>query len=127
MPTPATIQRFVARVEQGAHADVIAEFYTEASSMQENEQPPRVGRDALVANERNVLARARAVRSQCIGAPLVDGDRVVIRWVFEFDWHDGTTTRIEEIAEQRWEGERIAQEKFFYDPAQRRPREVNAR
>ena len=122
MPTPTTIQRFVTRVEQGAHPDVIAEFYTTAASMQENEQPPRVGRDALVANERNVLARARAVRSSCIGAPLIDGDRVVIRWVFEFDWHDGTTTRMEELAYQRWEGERIAEEKFFYDPSQLRPR-----
>ena len=122
MPTPATIQRFVTRVEQGAHADAIAEFYTTAASMQENEQPPRIGRDVLVANERNVLARAGAVRSRCVGAPFVDGDRVVIRWVFEFDWHDGTSTRIDELALQRWEGERIAEEKFFYDPSQMRPR-----
>lgn len=27
--------------------------------------------------------------------------------------------RMEEIAWQRWEGERIAEETFFYDPAQR--------
>jgi hypothetical protein len=127
MPKPATLQRFIAAVERGSHADVIAEFYTESASMQENEQPPRVGRDALVANERNVLARSRGVRSQCVGAPLIDGDRVVIRWVFEFDWLDGSTTRMEEIADQRWDGERIAQEKFFYDPAQMRPRKADLR
>jgi hypothetical protein len=28
---------------------------------------------------------------------------------------------MEEIACQRWEGERIAEETFFYDPAQRVP------
>jgi hypothetical protein len=28
---------------------------------------------------------------------------------------------MEEIAYQRWEGERIAEETFFYDPAQRVP------
>jgi hypothetical protein len=49
------------------------------------------------------------------------GDRVVIRWQFKFDWLDGTVTRMEEIAYQRWEGERIAGETFFYDPAQRLP------
>jgi ribonucleotide reductase alpha subunit len=27
-------------------------------------------------------------------------------------------TRMEELAYQRWEGERIAEEQFFYDPAQ---------
>jgi hypothetical protein len=52
----------------------------------------------------------------------VDGDRVVIRWIFEFEWRDGTYTRMEELAYQRWEGECIAEEQFFYDPAQRTPR-----
>ncbi len=28
---------------------------------------------------------------------------------------------MEELAWQRWEGERIAEEQFFYDPAQRTP------
>ena len=29
---------------------------------------------------------------------------------------------MEELACQRWEGERIAEETFFYDPAQRVPK-----
>jgi hypothetical protein len=43
---------------------------------------------------------------------------VVIRWVFEFTGLDGRKSRIEELAWQRWEGEQIAQETFFYDPVQ---------
>ncbi len=46
---------------------------------------------------------------------------VVIRWIFRFEWLDGSVTRMEELAWQRWEGERIAEEQFFYDPAQRVP------
>lgn len=42
----------------------------------------------------------------------------MIRWIFVFTGHDGRTRRMEELAWQRWEGERIAQEEFFYDPAQ---------
>ncbi len=49
-------------------------------------------------------------------------DHVVIRWVFRFDWLDGTVTRMDELAYQRWEGDRIAEETFYYDPAQRVPR-----
>jgi len=48
----------------------------------------------------------------------VNGDRVVIRWIFEFKYLTGKAARLEELAYQRWEGERIAEEKFFYDPAQ---------
>jgi hypothetical protein len=43
---------------------------------------------------------------------------VVVHWRFRFDWKEGTSTEMEELAWQRWEGERIAEERFFYDPAQ---------
>ena len=121
MPSPKTLEAFIARVEANAHAEAIAEFYTPDASMRENMGTPRIGRDVLVAHERRVLARARTVASHCVRPVLVDGDTVVLRWVFEFVWLDGSTTRMEEIAHQRWEGERIAEETFFYDPAQRVP------
>jgi hypothetical protein len=118
MPSAETLQRFVARVCENAHAEAIEEFYTEGASMRENMGVPRVGRDTLVANERRVLARAKSVRSTCVKPVFVDGPLVVIRWVFEFEWNDGRKTRVEELAYQRWEGERIVEEQFFYDPAQ---------
>lgn len=122
MPSTETLERFIARVEQNAHAEACEEFYTADSTMQENQAEPRVGRDAHVANERKVLARARSVTSTCVRPVFVSGDKVVIRWIFRFEWLDGTVTRMEELAYQRWEGERIAEETFFYDPAQRAPR-----
>jgi hypothetical protein len=121
MPSDDILERFITRVEQNAHADAIAEFYASNASMQENQSPPRIGRDVLVEHERKVLARTRSVSSQCIRPVFVNGDYVVIRWCFKFDWLDGTFTRMEELAYQRWEGEFIGEETFFYDPAQRVP------
>lgn len=119
MPTPETLERFIARVESGAHAEACAEFYTIDATMRENQGPPGIGRDAHVANERKVMARARSVESTCVRPVFVQGDFVVIRWIFRFTWHDGSVMRMEELAYQRWDGERIADETFFYDPAQR--------
>lgn len=118
MPSPAPLERFIARVESNAHVEAIQEFYTEGASMQENMAPPRVGRDTLVAHEAAALARAKSVRSTCVRPVFTNGDHVVIRWIFEFTWKDGSVGRIEELAYQRWEGDRIAQEQFFYDPKQ---------
>ncbi|MEO8923500.1 MAG: nuclear transport factor 2 family protein [Caldimonas sp.] len=118
MPSDETMARFIARVEQNAHAEAIEEFYLEGGSMRENSAAPRTGRDALVAHERQVLSRARSVQSTCVRPVLVQGDIAVVRWIFRFDWLDGSTTRMEELAYQRWEGERIAEEQFFYDPSQ---------
>jgi len=126
MPTPETLERFIARVEGNAHAEAIEEFYTPDSSMQENESPPRVGRDLNAERERQVLARAKTVQSWCIRPVFVHSDHVVLRWIFRFEWLDGTVTRMEELAWQRWECERIAEEQFFYDPAQLVPRKPQA-
>ncbi len=124
MPTPDTLERFIARVESNAHAEACDEFYTEHSTMQENQGTPRVGRAKHVDNERQVMARADVVASRCVRPVLINGDHVVIRWIFDFTWRDGSVTHMEELAWQRWEGERIAEETFFYDPAQRVPRRV---
>ena len=122
MPSTETLERFIARVEQNAHAEAIAEFYTANASMQENQSVPRRGRDTLIENERKVLARARSVTSICVRPVFVSGDHVVVRWIFAFEWLDGSSTHMEELAYQRWEGERIAEEQFFYDPVQLTPK-----
>jgi hypothetical protein len=121
MPTAATLESFIARVEQNAHAEACEEYYTENSSMQENQAPARVGRDRHVAHERHIMSLVASVVSKCVRPVFVAGDRVVIRWIFHFEWRDGTVSHIEELACQRWEGERIAEEIFFFDPAQKVP------
>jgi ketosteroid isomerase-like protein len=126
MPSPATLEAFIARVVSGAHAEAIEEFYTPDSTMQENQSPPRVGSDANAANERRVLAKVRSVHTTCVRPVFVNGDHVVIRWIFRFDRMDGSVMQMEELAWQRWEGERIAEETFFYDPAQTVPKPAPA-
>jgi ketosteroid isomerase-like protein len=124
MPARDTLERFIALVESNAHDAAIEAFYTEDATMRENQGEPRRGRDTLVAHERAVLARAQSVESRCLRPVLVDCDHVVVHWWFRFEWPDGTYTEMDELALQRWRGERIAEEQFFYDPAQRarRPR-----
>lgn len=118
MPKPETVRAFVARVESGHFVEAIEEFYAPGASMQENLDAPRIGRDALVAGEKAVLAANREARALPGSRFLIDGDRVVVNWLFEFVRRDGGRVRLDEIAWQRWEGEKIVEERFYYDPAQ---------
>jgi hypothetical protein len=118
MPSAATLEAFIARVESNAHVDAIRDFYTEDASMRENFEAPRAGRELLMAREAQTLERAASVKSHCVRPAFVNGDHVVIRWIFEFTWKAGGSARIEELAYQRWRGERICEEQFFYDPKQ---------
>ena len=121
MPSAATLEGLVAMVEKNEHVRAIEDYYALDASMQENDSPPRRGRDLLAAHEARVLARMRTVKSTCVRPVFIHGDFVVIRWIFEFEALDGKRTRIEELAWQRWEGEKVLEEKFFYDPAQLQP------
>jgi ketosteroid isomerase-like protein len=120
MPTRERVKQLIALVERGKFVEALQEFYAADASMQENTAPPRVGLANLIAHERGVLAAFSEVRTRPVEGYLVDGDRVVINWVFEFVGHDGRTSRMDELAYQLWRGDRIVQERFYYDPAQMR-------
>jgi hypothetical protein len=119
MPSQQALDAFVAMVLANKHDEAIATFYTPDSTMQENLDPPRKGRDGNVAREKAVMARATTIHSALEGPIFVAGDRVVLRWIFRFDFADGTSITMDEIAYQRWDGDLIAEERFYYDPAQR--------
>ena len=118
MPDRNRVEALVAQVKDGAYAEAIEAFYAEGATMQENLAVPREGRDHLVQYERGMLATLKQMRTVSAGPVLVDGDHAVIKWVFEMTLPDGTTRRLEELALQRWQGDRIVAEHFFYDPAQ---------
>jgi ketosteroid isomerase-like protein len=118
MPARERVQALVAMVEAGKFVEAIEQFYTEDATMQENNAPPRGPRDRLVAHERGVMASFRSIQALPGSACVVDGDVAVIRWTFVFTRKDGASFRMEELAHQRWRGDRVAEERFFYDPAQ---------
>jgi hypothetical protein len=112
------LEAFIATVESGAHDDAIDRFYTDDASMQDNLGPLRKGKNALIARERAFMGKFKEIRSACIRPAFVTDDRVVIRWTFEFVRPDGTTLTMDELAYQRWQGNKIAEERFYFDPAQ---------
>ena len=117
MPSRDTVKAFVAAVESGDHVGAIERYYHADASMQENQNPPRVGIDALVANEKRALARATIVTHPARHV-LVDGDMVVINWIFDMTDKEGRTRRLEELSIQEWRGEKIFREQFYYDAKQ---------
>jgi hypothetical protein len=118
MPTRETLERFIATVVSGKHDRAIEDFYTADASMQENLDEPRKGRDGLVTRERAVMAMFKSIGTTCVRPVFVDGERVVINWIFEFERPDGGRIRMDELAYQRWDGDKIVEERFYYDPKQ---------
>ena len=117
MPSRDRVEEFVRLVEAGEYVRALEDVYHLNTSMQENGARPREGRDNLVAHERKFLASLKSMRTRRVETLLIDGDRVVINWVFEMTGGDGKPRTLDEIALQLWQGDRIARERFYYDPA----------
>jgi len=121
MPTPDRVRDLVAHVERGQIFEALDAFYAADVVMQENTQPPTVGKSANVERERAFLAGIARLDRYHATAILVDGERAVINWVADFVGTDGRHYHFDQLALQTWRGEgdaaRIVQERFVYDSA----------
>ena len=118
MPTRQTVERFVELVEAGQGIAALDGFYAENASVRENQSVPRIGKPALLAHETAAQASVTRMTARCIRPILVEGDTVVLRWTFDYVDGRGRPVHFEELAYQRWAGECILEEQFFYDPGQ---------
>jgi ketosteroid isomerase-like protein len=118
MPSKQIVDAFIATVVSGRHVEAIERFYAPHATMQENLDPPRRGRDTLVAGERAALARHKEIATRPVDFYAIEGDRVVIHWIFDFTTPDEKQFSLDEMSMQRWENDKIVEERFYYDPAQ---------
>lgn len=118
MPSEATVEAFMSTVESGDYVGAIEQYYHSDAFMQENNDEPRRGRDHLVAHERQVMGSVPSIVAKRLAPALIRGDTVVVRWSFTFTLPNGAHMALDEVAFQTWRGERILEEKFFYDPKQ---------
>lgn len=110
-------------------------FYDENVVVQENLEPPRVGRALSIDRQKKMNANVKEIHHFKIGAVLVDGfsearpldGHSVIEMHLEITTLDGYRIRIEELGLQTWRDGRIVHERFFYDPAnfQGKAKEIN--
>lgn len=117
MPGKARLNAFIDMVLAEEHAEAIEQFYHEDASIQENLNTPRCGRDLLVAHEKASFAKLKSMQSYPPILQVVAGDQVVIQWQFDIVDPAGQRRRLQEVSVQRWRGDRILTEQFFYDSA----------
>ena len=121
MPSRQRVLDLVSAVEQGRILDAIDAFYADDVLMQDNHNPPTVGKAANQAREAEFVGFIREVHENRAHLVLVDGDHAVVNWHFAFTGTDGNRLRFDQLALQTWRGEgddaRIVHERFVYDPS----------
>src|SRR5262245_23446148 len=105
MPTRERVQAFVTMVEEGEYVEAIRQFYAEDATMQENLGVVRTGRDALAEFEELTLKHVKSITTRPGSTFAIDGDRVIVHWVFDIVQADGKKFALDELAYQTWRGD----------------------
>jgi ketosteroid isomerase-like protein len=103
-------------VENGKMLDAMNRYYAQNVAMQENVSPPTVGIAENYARESAFYGSLKSLKFTLVSV-VVEGDRAVINWIFDYTMADGKQYRMDEIAVQSWRDGKIVHERYIYDTA----------
>ena len=99
--------RLLEAFEKYCHDDVV---------MQENNEPPRIGKEANHAFEKNFVDSIETWNDIQIKAVTLNEEEGISMIVFFFDvtYKDGTHYAREQVTLQRWQEGKVMEERFYY-------------
>lgn len=101
-------------VLQGQAMDAFEKYYGEDVVMQENEQPPTVGKAANRDRENDFFAKVTEFR----GAELKHvafGENVIIsEWLMDYTHQDWGQRTYHQVSVQQWQDGKVIHERFYY-------------
>lgn len=111
------VRAFCELLELGRPLDAMERFYAEDVCVFENRELARAGRAQCLDYERNALARSLTPPRFKVHRYAVNEATQVafLEYTLRFVTSSGRPMRIEEVSVQRWEGDRIANERFYYE------------
>ena len=111
----AELERELNEMIAAGHAmEAFEKFYADDVVMQENQQEPRVGKNACRAYEEDFFGNVAEFHEGSFHGSATEGDRSFSEWVFDVTFKDGTRVRNHQIAARRWSGGKVVEERFFY-------------
>ena len=116
-PTRESVAELVEMVLGGKAMEAFDRFYAEDVSMQENNNPPMVGKRANRIREEQFFDSIETFHGGKAPVAIADGDTAVINWVFDVTMKGQPRRTMDQVAVQHWKDGKIVSERFYYDTA----------
>jgi ketosteroid isomerase-like protein len=110
----AAVEDLIAKVVGGKALEAFDRYYADDVTMQENEQPPRVGKAACRTFEEDFLSKIKAVRTYVCDGYVISGNKAFIVYRIDADHAEWGTLNMSEVAIQEWSNGKVVREKFIY-------------
>ena len=99
---------------KGEILEAFEKYYADDVAMQENDQPPTVGKDANREREKQFLANVAEFRGAEVKAVAVGDNVTMVEWFFDYTHKEWGKKTYHQVAVQRWKDGKIVREKFYY-------------
>lgn len=98
----------------GKAMEAYEELYAADVVMQENNQPPTVGKDANRQREIEFFSSIEQFHGAQVLTSAVDGDVSFSEWVMDVTFKGGQRYKLEQAVVRRWKDGQVTQERFYY-------------
>ena len=103
-------------IQQGKIMEAMKIFYTDDAVMGENDNPPTEGLAANLEREQQFVDNTTWYGLELRGVT-VGENLTMVQWFMDFHTtHYGNRLRFNQVAVQRWRGDKIYDERFYYSP-----------
>jgi len=100
----------------GGALDAFEEFYADDVVMQENSDPPFVGKDVNRKREQEFFASVEEFHGGTLAASAVGDDGVTFgEWEYDITFKGMGRVKMNQVAVRRWKGGKIVSERFYYN------------
>ena len=100
---------------EGRSLEAFEQFYGDDIVMQENTDPPVVGKERNRAREQAFFGALEDIGVTLLGSAVNDGV-AYSEWIFELLFKDGRKVALTEVCARRWSAGKVVHERFYYNP-----------
>jgi hypothetical protein len=101
-------------VLDGKAIEAFDRFYAEDVEMQENDDPPTVGKPANRERELAFFAAVETLHSIALHAAAYTNNVGFSEWTYDLTFRGAARTQMRQVAVRRWQGGKVAHERFYY-------------
>ena len=109
------VESFQTLVKAGKTLEAIAQYYADDIQIQENNEAPRVGKQAMLIREKGLLDGLKWIKFD-IPSSVIDEEKGLVlgEMQIEFETLKGETKQINEAFVQHWKDGKVVFERFYY-------------
>lgn len=98
----------------GQAIEAFEKFYADDIVMQENDQPPRVGKATNREFEQQFFGMIKEFHGATLGDVAVGGDVSFSEWTFDVTFQDGNRVANPQVTRRKWQDGKIVNERFYH-------------